>query len=337
MTLRSRLTGWRSRTEWSEMIQVCEFGGAKISRIGLGCSNFGKRIDAATVDTVVNAALDSGVNFFDVADVYGGNTAESLLGSALRGRRDEAFIATKFGHATKEARRPTERGGHPLNVMRSAESSLRELGTDRIDLFQLHEPDPAVPVADTLGALHDLVTQGKVRWIGCSNMTLDQLAEADQAAAERSGGGFQTVQNEYSLLVREAERDVLPYCRASGVAFIPYFPLASGVVTGKYRMNERVPADSRVARMKPDKLFRFFTPRALDLAEHVVRLGASHGRDPLAYAFGFLLAEPAVLSVIAGAMSADQVVANAKAGAVELTGEELDYLRALNTLPGPAR
>ncbi|HEX2301310.1 MAG TPA: aldo/keto reductase [Pseudonocardiaceae bacterium] len=312
------------------MVTYREFGGTKVSRLGLGCSNFGKRIDAAATDAVVNAALDAGLNFFDIADVYGGGTAESLLGRALRHRRDEAIVATKFGHATKEHCRPEERGGHPSNVVRSAEASLRALGTDRIDLFQMHEPDPDVPVGDTLEALHGLVAQGKVRWIGCSNVRPAQLDEAERAAAESGGSPFDTVQNEYSLLVRDAEADVLPYCRERGVGFIPYFPLASGVLTGKYRVDERIPAGTRVARMKPDKLFRFFTPRALDLVEELVRLGAEHGRTPLEYAFGFLLAEPAVLSIIAGAMSAEQIKTNAAAASVTLTPDELDYLRELS-------
>lgn len=313
------------------MVTYREFDGTKVSRLGLGCSNFGKRLDADTIDVVVNTALDAGINFFDIADVYGGGTAESLLGRALRGRRDEAIVATKFGHATKEHCRPEERGGHPTNVVRSAEASLRALGTDRIDLFQLHEPDPEVPLVDTLEALHGLVAQGKVRWIGCSNVARAQLDDAGRAAAQRGVGPFDTVQNEYSLLVRDAEADTLPYCRERGVGFIPYFPLASGVLTGKYRVDERIPAGTRVARMKPDKLFRFFTPHALELVEGLVTLGTEHGRTPLEYAFGFLLAEPAVLSVIAGAMSAEQVKANADAASVSLTSDELGYLRELSS------
>jgi aryl-alcohol dehydrogenase-like predicted oxidoreductase len=314
------------------MVTYRELDGVPVSRLGLGCSNFGKRIDAGATAEVVGAALDAGINFFDVADVYGGGTAESLLGRALHGRRrDAALIATKFGHITKAATDPRERGGHPHNVVRSVEASLRALGTDRIDLFQLHEPDPEVPVGDTLEALQGLVTQGKVRWVGCSNLTLDQLRGADAAAAERGVCPFRTVQNEYSLLVRDAEKDVLPYCRDHAQLFIPYFPLASGVLTGKYRLDRRVPAGSRVSQMKPDKLFRFFTPRALDLVEDLHRYGAEHGREPLALALGFLLAEPAVLSVIAGAMTAEQVRVNAAAASTELTGADLDYLRAVSS------
>lgn len=308
------------------------FHGTRVTRIGVGCSNFGKRIDADATEAVVRAALDAGVNFFDVADVYGNGTAESLLARGLRGRRDEAIIATKFGHATKEAVAPSMRGGHPDNVVRSAEASLRALETDRIDLFQLHEPDPRVPVADTIGALQTLIDQGKVRWAGCSNVTLDQLQEATAAAADVGADGFRTVQNECSLLVRDAELDVLPYCRGAGLGFLPYFPLASGVLTGKYRQDQRIPPGTRVALMKPDKLFRFFTPRALDLVEELVALGERSGHSVLELAYGFLLAEPTVLTVISGAMSPEQVRANVAAAeaAAELAPDVVETLRKLS-------
>jgi aryl-alcohol dehydrogenase-like predicted oxidoreductase len=308
-----------------------EFDGVKVSRLGIGCSNFGKRCDAAAAEDVVRSALDAGVNFFDVADVYGNGTAEELLARGLRGRRDEALVATKFGHATKEPRAPHERGGHPHNVIASAEASLRALGTDRIDLFQIHQPDPTVPVAETLGALETLVEQGKVRWAGCSNFTLGQLTEAAGSVAGRDFPGFRTVQNEYSPLVRAAEDDVLPYCRENGLRFLPYFPLASGVLTGKYRKDQRIPAGTRVALMKPDKLFRFFTPTALDLVEELAALAEPLGCGVLELALAFHLAEPAVLSVITGAMSGEQVRANAAATdtAAALGPEVADALRAL--------
>jgi aryl-alcohol dehydrogenase-like predicted oxidoreductase len=310
-----------------------ELDGTRISRIGLGGSNFGKRFDAERAREVVAAALDAGINFFDTADVYGDGEAESLLSHAIRGRRSEVVIATKFGHATKEARQPSERGCHPDNVIRSAEASLRALETDYIDLFQLHEPDPAVPIAETLGALETLVEQGKVRWAGCCNVSIEQLREAHSAARSLGLSGFRTVQNEYSLLVRDAEADVIPYCREAGLGFIPYFPLASGVLTGKYRIDQRVPPGTRVANMKPDKLFRFFTPRALDLVEKLVAFGEANGRGVLELAIGFLLAEPAVLSVIAGAMSGEQARANAAAAAAAASGlgsEEVEFLRSLS-------
>jgi aryl-alcohol dehydrogenase-like predicted oxidoreductase len=306
--------------------------GVSVSRLGLGCSNFGKRCDAEASAGIVRRALDVGVNFFDVADVYGGGTAESLLARGLRGRRSEAVVATKFGHTTNEATEPSMRGGHPANVARSAEASLRALETDYIDLFQLHEPDPSVPVAETLGALATLVEQGKVRWAGCSNVSVDELREAAAASAGSGFPGFRTVQNEYSLLVRDAERDVLPYCREAGLGFVPYFPLASGVLTGKYRHDERIPPGTRVALMKPDKLFRFFTPRALDLVDALDAIGRASGHGVLELALGFLLAEPCVVSVISGAMSPEQVEANARAAAAAAT-LPADVVEALRALP----
>jgi aryl-alcohol dehydrogenase-like predicted oxidoreductase len=311
-----------------------ELDGMPVPRIGIGCSNFGKRIDAAAAEDVVRTALDEGAGFFDVADVYGGGTAESILARGLRGRRDEALIATKFGHDSTQPRAPAEMGGHPRNVVASAEVSLKALETDRIDLFQIHVPDPRVPVADTLGALRTLVEDGKVRWAGCSNFTAAQLVEAHAAAAELGFAGFRTVQNEYSMLVRDAELEVLPWCRAEGVRFIPYFPLASGLLTGKYRREARVPPGTRVAAMKPDKLFRFFTPRALDLVEELVVLGARTGLSVLDLAYGFLLAEPALLSVISGAMSGDQVRANV-AAATAAAALPADVLAELRTLSAP--
>lgn len=308
------------------MSQLSAVNGTPVSRMGLGCSNFGKRCDAGTAARIVHAALDEGINFFDNADVYGSGTAESILGRALRGHRAEVLIATKFGHGTGAA--DGCHGAHPRNVIRSAEASLRALETGYIDLYQLHEPDPDVPIADTLGALHELIQQGKVRWAGCSNFPVRRLAQAREAAAALGGPGFQTVQNEYSLLVRGAEDEVLPWCRATGTPFIPYFPLASGVLTGKYRMDERIPPGTRVAQMKPDKLFRFFTPAALQLVEDLAEFGAKQGRSVLELAVGFLLAEPAVLSVIAGAMSREQVRQNAAACAAALTAEEIAFLRA---------
>lgn len=308
-----------------------EFNGVRVSRLGIGCSNFGKRCDEAASREVVLTALDRGLNFFDIADVYGNGTGESLLARALRGRRQEAIIATKFGHASSEHREPHQRGGHPRNVVASAEASLRALETDYIDLFQIHEPDPSVPIAETLGALQMLVEQGKVRWAGCCNFSLEQLTDAEAAAAGSGFAGFQTVQNEYSLLVRGAELDVLPHCRETGMRFIPYFPLASGVLTGKYRRDQRVPPGSRVAQMKPDKLFRFFTPRALDLVEELAGYGEAHGCSILELALAFHLAEPAILSVITGAMSGEQVRANAAAveSAARLGAGAIEFLRKL--------
>lgn len=313
------------------MMDLSTCNGTPVSRLGLGCSNFGKRCDAATSREIVIAALESGVNFFDVADVYGGGTAETLLADGLRGHRDAVVIATKFGHRTDREQDPRYRGGHPRNVFRSVERSLKALQTDYIDLYQLHEPDHDIPIEDTMGALHALVEQGKIRWAGCSNFTVQDLAAAHEAASRTGIVGFRTVQNEYSMLVREAERDVIPHCRRYGLGFIPYFPLASGVLTGKYRVDQRIPSGTRVSNMKPDKLFRFFTPRALALVESLIAFGQPRGRGVTELALGFLLAEPTVVSVIAGAMSPEQVRSNTEAARVgaSLDIEEISALRAI--------
>ena len=303
-----------------------------INPLGLGCSNFGKRCDAPTGRRIVRAAVDAGINFFDVADVYGGGTAESILADGLQGLRDEVFVATKFGHDTKGQGDARHRGGHPDNVMASAEASLRALNTDYIDLFQLHQPDPEIPIADTMGALSELVDAGKVRWIGCSNFSISELEEARLGALHHVTPGFQSLQNEYSLVVRQPEKDVLPFCRDHELAFIPYFPLASGVLTGKYRQDQRVPNGSRVAAMKPDKLWRFFTPEALGLVQVLADYGEENGYTVLELALGFLLAEETVLSVISGAMSEEQVRENTAAAtrAGNLSQDDISFLRSLS-------
>jgi aryl-alcohol dehydrogenase-like predicted oxidoreductase len=217
-------------------------GSLDVSVIGLGCNNFGRRLDASATEKVVHAAIDEGINLFDTADVYGGTKSEEFLGLALEKRRNNVLIATKFGMAVDDARK----GAKPEYVARAAEDSLRRLRTDHIDLYQLHTPDPAVPIADTLGALDRLVKAGKVREIGCSNFSVDQLREAD-AAPPAGARKFASVQNEYSLLNRRRGREVLPECAPLGMAFIPFFPLASGLLTGKYRKGQPAPAGCRIS------------------------------------------------------------------------------------------
>ncbi|MGH9784642.1 MAG: aldo/keto reductase, partial [Terriglobia bacterium] len=198
-------------------------GSLSVSVVGLGCNNFGWRVDAAATAKIVQAALDAGINFFDTADIYGGAQSEEFLGRALRGRRNEVVVATKLGMAVDAKRR----GAKPDYVRRAVEDSLRRLGTDRIDLYQLHQPDPTVPIADTLEALDGLVRAGKVREIGCSNFSAAQIREAE-AAVHAGAARFVSVQNEYSLLHREPEREMLFECERRKIAFLPYFPLASG-------------------------------------------------------------------------------------------------------------
>ena len=284
-------------------------GSLEVSIIGLGCNNFGWRLDAAGTADVVESALDEGINFFDTADMYGGTKSEDFLGRALGRRRDEAVIATKFGWEIDA----TRRGAHPDYVRRAVDDSLKRLGTDRIDLYQLHKPDPTVPIRDTLGALAEIVGAGKVREIGCSNFSVAQLREADAAA--RDGVRFVSVQNEYSVLHREPEADVLPECERLGLAFIPYHPLDSGLLTGKYRQGQAIPKGTRLTERRP-------TEDRLAIVEALIEFAESRGHTLLELAFGWLLSQSAVSSVIAGATSHAQVQANVQATEWVLTADE---------------
>jgi aryl-alcohol dehydrogenase-like predicted oxidoreductase len=296
-------------------------GSLQVSLAGLGCNNFGMRIDYDETARVVGAALDAGITFFDTADIYGSTTSEEFLGRALGARRADAVIATKFGMQIDERRR----GARPEYVRRAAEDSLRRLRTDYIDLYQLHQPDPDVPVADTLGALDDLVKAGKVKEIGCSNFSASQLQEAHDAA--RPGGArFASVQNELSLLQREAEREVLPACARLGLAFLPYFPLASGLLTGKYAPGRGAPEGSRLALAWTK---RFTTERNVAIAERLQAFAAGRGHSLLDLAMSWLAAKPQVASVIAGATSPEQVQANARAVNWRLSREEIERIDAL--------
>ena len=280
-------------------------GSLRVSVVGLGCNNFGMRIDEAATARVVDAALEAGINFFDTADIYGSTKSEEFPGRALAGRRHQAIVATKFGMAVDEQRK----GARPEYVHRAAEDSLKRLRTDYIDLYQLHQPDPQVPIADTLGALDQLVQAGKVKEIGCSNFSEAQLDEA--ARATRSGAaGFMSVQNEYSLLHREPERGVLPACERLGLAFLPYFPLASGLLTGKYEPGKAAPKDSRLSLSWTS---RFTTDRNVRVAESLKAFAAARGHTLLDLAMSWLATRPRLASVIAGATTPEQVQANAVA------------------------
>jgi aryl-alcohol dehydrogenase-like predicted oxidoreductase len=292
-----------------------KIGSLDVSIAGLGCNNFGWRIDAAAAAKVVDAAFDVGINFFDTADIYGGGQSEEFLGRALGSRRKQVVIATKFGKKMAEGRQ----GARPEYVIAAAEDSLRRLGADYIDLYQLHEPDPSTPIADTLEALDRLVRAGKVREIGCSNFSAPQLREA--AGAVKPGAArFVSVQNEYSLLHREPEAEVIPECERLGLAFIPYFPLASGLLTGKYRKGQPPPPGSRAQAGFGPKVF---TDRNLEVVEHLTAFAASRGRTLLELAISWLLAHRAVASVIAGATTPEQVKANAGATGWVLAADEL--------------
>jgi aryl-alcohol dehydrogenase-like predicted oxidoreductase len=307
-------------------METRRIGSLEVSVVGLGCNNFGRRLDQDATSAVVDAAFDAGITFFDTADVYGGTRSEEYLGRALGRRRDEVVVATKFGSAVDERRK----GARPEYVRQAVEDSLRRLGTDRIDLYLLHRPDPQVPIADTLGVLDELVRAGKVREIGCSNFSADQLREAEEPVRE-GAVRFVSVQNEYSLLHREPERDVLPECDRLGVAFIPYFPLANGLLTGKYRKGQDAPEGSRLDSGRGDRLL---TERNLAIVEELIGFSERRGHTILELAFSWLLMRPAVASVIAGATSSEQVRSNATASSWILTDAELteadSILRRIN-------
>jgi aryl-alcohol dehydrogenase-like predicted oxidoreductase len=284
--------------------------------VGIGCNNFGRRLDDAATARVVNAAIDAGINFFDTADIYGKTKSEEFLGRAIGRRRDNVKIATKFGMVVDEKRK----GAHPDYVKQACEDSLRRLGTDYIDLYQLHTPDDTVPIADTLGALNDLVKSGKVREIGCSNFSAEQLRDAD-AATEPGAARFVSVQNEYSLFHLEpGHNGVLAECAALGMAFLPYFPLANGMLTGKYRKGQAPPENARISTGWHAELL---TDENLDKVEKLIAFAESHHHSILELAFPWLLEKEMVSSVIAGATSPEQVRANANAPVWNLTEAEL--------------
>jgi aryl-alcohol dehydrogenase-like predicted oxidoreductase len=290
-------------------------GSLEVSVVGLGCNNFGGRLDAEQTATVVHAAIDHGINFFDTADIYGATRSEEYIGRALGSRRDQVVLATKFGGKVDEQRK----GAAAAYVKRAAEDSLRRLQTDRIDLYQLHMPDPETPIEETLGALNELVRAGKVREIGCSNFSAEQLRAA-AAAVPPGGARFVSVQNEYSLLKRDPERDgVLDECERQGLAFLPYFPLASGLLTGKYRQGRPAPEGSRLA----GDTERFRSERNLALVEELIRFAESRRHTILELAFSWLLMRPAVASVIAGATKVEQIAANVSAAGWALTRDDL--------------
>jgi aryl-alcohol dehydrogenase-like predicted oxidoreductase len=287
--------------------------GPQVSRVGLGCNNFGRRIAFERTRQVVDAAIETGVTFFDTADVYGDGDSERFLGELLRGRRDRVVLATKFGHGDP-------RGGSRAHVLEAIDASLERLRTDHVDLCYYHRPDGVTPLAETLGAMHELVDAGKARYLGVSNFSAEQLREAD-ALARTEGSPLVALQNEYNLLRRDAERDTLPVCRELGIGFVPYFPLASGVLSGKYRRGEPDPPGSRLEGRVAHDVFDRIAP--------LEELARTRGRTLLELAIAVLASQPGVASVIAGATSAEQVRANAAAGEWELSKDDLAELATL--------
>jgi aryl-alcohol dehydrogenase-like predicted oxidoreductase len=292
--------------------------GLDTSIVGLGCNNFGRRADLAATRAVVDAALEEGVTFFDTADIYGRGQSEEYLGDVLQGRRDEVVLATKFGMDMGDGRGP--RGSREY-VLRSIDASLKRLRTDVVDYYWYHQPDGVTPIRETLEALHELVQAGKVRAIGASNFDAGQLREAAAVAEEHGLTPFTAVQNEYSLLVRDPESEVLPACAELGIGFVPFFPLASGLLTGKYRRGESAPEGTRLAGRD-----QVATAAQFDLIEALQRYADERGVPMTDVAIGALLAHDVVSSVIAGATKPDQVRANAAAARWSPTQDDLSAL-----------
>jgi aryl-alcohol dehydrogenase-like predicted oxidoreductase len=297
--------------------------GLKVSEVGLGCNNFGMRIDERETQAVVDAALDAGVNLFDTADIYGGTQSEVFLGKALGKRRHEVVLATKFG--MEVGGDAAKSGGSRRWIMQAVEDSLRRLGTDWIDLYQFHRPDPETPVEETLRALDDLVRQGKVRYIGNSNFAGWQVADADWVARTEGLNRFVSAQNEYSLLNRKSAFEVLPACERFGLGVLPYFPLASGLLSGKYRRGEAPPKESRLAAWGG----RGLTDANFDKIEALEGWARARGHTLLELAFAWPLGQPVVSSVIAGATRPEQVRANAATADWRLTPDEVAEVTAL--------
>jgi aryl-alcohol dehydrogenase-like predicted oxidoreductase len=287
--------------------------GIEVSRVGLGGNNFGRRLDLDGTRAVVETALEEGINFLDTANIYGGGDSERFLGEILQGRRDQAVLATKFGMGESQGT-----GCGTRDYMRRAlAESLERLGTDYVDVYYYHQPDDVTPIAETIEAMTELVEEGTVRAIGVSNFSVEQLDEAVEA------GTVAALQNRYSLLERGAEADVLPRCAELGVSFIPYFPLASGLLTGKYRRDEPAPPGTRLEGS--DRL----TDETFDQVEALEEFASTRGHSLLELAIAGLASQPTVASVISGATKPEQVRANAAAAGWELSSEELEELSAL--------
>ncbi|MEW6090820.1 MAG: aldo/keto reductase [Pseudomonadota bacterium] len=301
--------------------------GLKVSVAGLGCNNFGMKCDQAATDAVVHKALDLGITLFDTADVYGNKGgSETLLGKALGPRRKDIVLATKFSLPMGEG--DYMKGASRRYIMQAVEASLKRLNTDYIDLYQLHFPDPETPIEETLCALDDLVRSGKVRYIGCSNFAGWQLVEAHWIAASKGLTPFISAQNHYNLLDRKIEFELVPAAKKYGAGILPYFPLASGMLTGKYRRGGNGPEDGRLM-LAPGMGKNILTEANFDLVEKVTDFAAARGKTMLDAAIGWLAAQDHVASVIAGATTPDQVEANVKAANWDMTPEERDEIGKL--------
>lgn len=296
--------------------------GIQVSVVGLGCNQFGGRLDLAGTRDVIDGAISQGITFLDTADRYGNTRSEEFIGEVLKGRRDQVVLATKFGMDVGDGWDGPR--GTPDYIRHAVENSLRRLQTDVIDLYWYHRPDGVTPIVETLGGLDELVRAGKVRAIGASNFSADQIREAEQAAMERGLTRFTAIQNEYNLLHREPERDVLPLCEQLELAFIPYYPLASGLLTGKYRRGHAAPEGARLSQRE-----QIAGDEQWQLVEALSAYAAERGVPLTDVAIGALLQQPAVSSVITGATRASQLESNASAASWKPSAEDLLALQSL--------
>src|SRR5579883_3553037 len=295
--------------------------GLRVSAVGLGCNNFGQRIDLEASRKVIHKAIDLGVTLFDTADIYSNmGGSETVLGEVLGARRKDIVLATKFSKPMSQD--GAKQGASRRYIMSAVEASLKRLKTDYIDLYQQHDYDPLTPIDETLRALDDLIRQGKVRYIGNSNFPAWRIAEAEHVARAMNVTRYISCQDEYSLVVRDIERDLLPCAQEYGLGLLPFFPLASGLLTGKYKRGEAAPADTRFAKA-PALRDRYVTARNEDLVDKLKAFAEARGHTLLELAFSWLAARPQVASVIAGATRVEQVEQNVKAIAWNLTAQEM--------------
>ncbi|GAU81907.1 aldo/keto reductase [Bosea sp. BIWAKO-01] len=301
--------------------------GLRVSLVGLGCNNFGGRIDLEAARKVVDKAIESGITLFDTADIYGARGgSETALGELLGARRKDIVLATKFGMDMDAE--GIKKGGSRRYIVEAVEASLKRLKTDWIDLYQIHRPDPLTPIEETLRTLEDLIRQGKVRYIGCSNLPSWQVADAYWTARNHGIEGFASCQDEYSLLVRGAERELIPAARHFGMGLLPYFPLANGLLTGKYKRNQPMPDGARMTR-EAQRANEVLTEANWQKTEKLSAFCEKHGKTMVELAFSWLAAQPVVSSVIAGATRPEQIEANVKAASWTLNADELAEIDAI--------
>ena len=303
--------------------------GVKVSEVGLGTAGFGHRVDADTVKRIVGVALENGINFFDTADIYGGSLSEAYLGAALEGHRHEVVIATKGRQPMGEG--PNERGASRYHLMNALEDSLRRLRTDHVDLYQIHLFDETTPMAETMRTLNDMVRSGKVRYIGASNYQSWQICRCNDLAGAHGWEPFVTIQPHYHLLEREIEREIVPYCRAFNVGILPYFPLAGGLLAGRYTPGAEPPPGSRADELPWARRYMdgYATPENMGILGMLTAWAGERGHTLVELAIAWLLGEPLVSSVIAGATKVEYVVPNARAAEWELTAEEMAEVRRI--------